>query len=286
MLIVYYRGNRSPAASHSQAGFTLVELLATTAIIGILAALILLVATRVRVAAYRSASAGNLRQWGSTMLLYQADNRGHLPVEGNYQGNIPGTEAEDFAWWQQVGHVINTKAWYNVLPPYAGESALRDLMPGSTYEEKRQHVRDFRQSLFYAPGSELRDIAVTGASSSNRVPLGYFINSQLYNIDAATFTGTSSSRLRSEGLPYNLIPFPGKVAFMAEARVSNDELVIGYDKGGGDVFRARGQGGHVASRYGGRTSIVFFDGSVRTYDSRTVKASSTSLGIVWNPWTP
>jgi prepilin-type N-terminal cleavage/methylation domain-containing protein/prepilin-type processing-associated H-X9-DG protein len=286
MRTVYYRSNPSPSARHARAGFTLVELLVTIAIIGVLIALILLAVSRVRIAAYRSASASNLRQWGSTMLLYQADNRGHLPVEGNYQGNIPGTDAADFAWWHQVDHVINAKAWYNVLPPYAGESALRDLLPGSSAEEKRQHIRDFRQSLFYAPGAELRDIAATETLSSNRVPLGYFINSQLYNNEAATFTGTSSSRLRSEGLPYNLIPFPGKVAFMAEARVSNDERVTGYDTGGSDVFRARGQGGHVASRYGGRTSIVFFDGSVRTYDSRTVKASSTSLGIVWNPWTP
>jgi prepilin-type processing-associated H-X9-DG protein len=42
----------------------------------------------------------------------------------------------------------------------------------------------------------------------------------------------------------------------------------------------------VASRYGGRTSIVFFDGSVRTEQSRAVKTDgSRALGIIWNPWT-
>tara|TARA_R110002050_G_scaffold113538_1_gene228435 strand:- start:51 stop:722 length:672 start_codon:yes stop_codon:yes gene_type:complete len=223
------------------------------------------------------------------MLLYQADHHGALPVEGDYKGKIPGVgDPADFAWWHQVGHEINDKAWYNVLPPYAGESPLRDLLPGATNEARRRYIRDFTSSLFHAPGAEIRDTESAGAKDliGNKVPTGYFINSQLYNKDAAAALGISSSRLREQGLRYASLPDPAKVVFMAEARTSDDEKVPGENESAADVFRARGQAAHVGSRYGGRTSLVFFDGSVRTYDALEVKQASHQLGIIWTPWVP
>jgi prepilin-type processing-associated H-X9-DG protein len=258
------------------------------ACIAVLAMIIIPVVSGVRTAAHRTASASNLRHWGTAMLTYQADNRGHLPVEGGYQGKMSGVnDADDYAWWHQVGHEVNAKAWFNVLPPYASEAALRDLLPGASNEERRVHIINFRNSLFFAPGTQMRDSATTGALSGNKVPMGYFINSQIYNTDGATTAGTSSGVLRVQGLRYNMVPRPGRTAFMAEARVANDEIVPDFDEGrAADVFRARGQSRHVASRYGGRTSIVFFDGSVRTEQSRAVKTDgSRALGIIWNPWT-
>lgn len=60
-------------------GFTLVELLAVVAIIGVLAGLILPLAGRVRDRARASVCLSNLRQIGTAIYAYCAENRGVLP---------------------------------------------------------------------------------------------------------------------------------------------------------------------------------------------------------------
>lgn len=66
-------------------GFTLIELLTVIAIIGILAAILIPVAARVREQARRAACASNLRQCGAALHLFANDNFGRLPVEGRPQ---------------------------------------------------------------------------------------------------------------------------------------------------------------------------------------------------------
>ncbi|AHF90024.1 N-terminal cleavage protein [Opitutaceae bacterium TAV5] len=60
-------------------GFTLIELLTVIAIIGILAAIIIPTAARVRAQARAAQCASNLRQVGTGIQMYAADNRGRLP---------------------------------------------------------------------------------------------------------------------------------------------------------------------------------------------------------------
>jgi prepilin-type N-terminal cleavage/methylation domain-containing protein len=61
------------------AGFTLIELLAVIAIVGVLAAMLMPVVSRVRAAARAAASTSNLRQLATAVHTHVADNRGFFP---------------------------------------------------------------------------------------------------------------------------------------------------------------------------------------------------------------
>ncbi|MDR1281517.1 MAG: prepilin-type N-terminal cleavage/methylation domain-containing protein [Opitutaceae bacterium] len=74
--------NSSPtshAATSRLAAFTLIELLTVIAIIGILAAIIIPVAGRVRETAWSARCISNLRETGTLTRLYSEENRGRLP---------------------------------------------------------------------------------------------------------------------------------------------------------------------------------------------------------------
>lgn len=269
---------------------TLTELLTALAVIAVLAAILIPVSGRARMMANRAASASNLRQWGVAAALYRVDNRMRMPVEGRATGKSGSLDRADYAWWAEVGQPHNERAWFNVLPPYAGERPLADILPGGSAAGKDAFMREFRQSLFYSPGTTLRE------SVADMVPMCYFMNSQLYNDYTAVWHGTTESELRVRGVLYATLEQAGRasaVPFMAEARTENTELVSGSQSGGTDVFRARGQSGHVGSRYGQTTNILFCDGSVRNFRSAYVLAPSPAGSglsgrdkpdIVWRPF--
>lgn len=76
-----------PNAHPRPHAFTLVELLVTISVIGVLAGLILPLVGSLREQALRRSCGGMLRQWGVALLGYSADNRGMVP--GTYLRNLP-----------------------------------------------------------------------------------------------------------------------------------------------------------------------------------------------------
>ncbi|MFH1500053.1 MAG: prepilin-type N-terminal cleavage/methylation domain-containing protein [Verrucomicrobiota bacterium] len=72
----------TPAARRA---FTLIELLTVIAIIGILAAILIPVVGKVRVAAAKSACTGNLRELASASLLFANDHKHQLPTRDSGQ---------------------------------------------------------------------------------------------------------------------------------------------------------------------------------------------------------
>ncbi|HEY9250080.1 MAG TPA: DUF1559 domain-containing protein [Rariglobus sp.] len=285
--------HRSSFIRRTRAAFTLVELLSVIAIIGILAAIIIPTVGAVRKAAHNTVCKSNLRQWGVALQLFTSESRQrYIPYEGGPDN--------DFITWNSaangVGNAANAKAWFNVLPPYVGNPALKDLPSGFgnglTNAQKKTYFRD-NKMIYACPADErpaLDNVAYINPS--------YMMNSQLYNNKGpegtkdgpntnTSTTPAGSGRLLSiydfDNLAYPL----SRIAFMTDA---------GTEDVNGARSRIRGYGNRQAdltadrysdldARHGSSANIVFMDGSVRALSQEELNAPPTNpKGVVWMPW--
>src|ERR1700692_1476345 len=111
--------------------FTLVELLVVTAIIAILASLLLPALTRARSKAGDTQAVSNLRQWGITCHQYADDNRDYLPRRG--QGVKP------------LDQIDRPEDWFNALPPYLSVPPYQQLYTN------RQRLKAGAPSVYVCP---------------------------------------------------------------------------------------------------------------------------------------
>ena len=96
---------RRPSTASSSRAFTLIELLTVIAIIGILAAIIIPTVGKVRESARTTQGISNLRQIGSAIHLYAAQNRDQLPFGTEY--NSGGAAVTDWALRLSAGYIAD-----------------------------------------------------------------------------------------------------------------------------------------------------------------------------------
>jgi len=129
-------------------GFTLVELLAAVAIIGVLIALLLPAIQNARQAARRMACQSNLRQWGIGLHEFVNVNGGQLPRRG--QGVQPTTQLD------------RVEDWFNALPPLMESRPYSDLAAQNIRPKAETtsvwicpEAKDTGQATFFAYGMNM-----------------------------------------------------------------------------------------------------------------------------------
>ncbi|AHF91361.1 N-terminal cleavage protein [Opitutaceae bacterium TAV5] len=104
-------------ACHHRRAFTLIELLAVIAIIGILAAILIPVVGLVRNKARASASISNLRQIFLALSMHADENRDKFPLATATvpwkDWEIGETEPENMSWSQQLSPYINSRDFFH-----------------------------------------------------------------------------------------------------------------------------------------------------------------------------
>jgi prepilin-type N-terminal cleavage/methylation domain-containing protein len=139
--------------------FTLVELLVVTAILALLAGLLLPALSRARLKARAAECASDLRQWGISYRQYADDNTDFLPRRG--QGVQP------------LAQVDRPEDWFNALPPYLNSPSYRQLC------QTDQKPGAGARSLFICP-------AALDPGSNHFLPYGMNMNLSPWNLPQAS----------------------------------------------------------------------------------------------------
>lgn len=173
------------------AGFTLVELLVTIAIMAILVGLLAPSLARARAAAQRTACLSRLQQWALSMHLYTEEHQGAIPRESFGQGTA-------LNFWAKVAEEGNGDLWFNALPPaHSGR-------PVSNYSYPTVHRAKFyaHNSLFHCPSARF-------PPRPELEPWPLFslaMNSQLYHADRPVFAQELCRASQTVMFMDNLLP--------------------------------------------------------------------------------
>ncbi|MFA6960820.1 MAG: prepilin-type N-terminal cleavage/methylation domain-containing protein [Opitutaceae bacterium] len=214
--------------------FTLVELLAVLAVIGILAAILIPVVGRVRSSARSTQCVSNLRQIGVALRLFAADHKNHLPVSYNL------TNTADNNWWYH-------------LNPYTGEQPMKLAWTGAA------SVREISLSgIYHCPETDPTDADNVAMFPSNGW-VSYKMNARFRTAD------TSPQKVGgSIGISLSQFEKPGHTIAVCEGRVTPEF----------DTYTASTAGNNartVVYPHGKRMNALFVDGHVAPFDLETLQ---------------
>ncbi len=232
-------------------GFTLIELLVVIAIIGILAALLLPALSAAREKARSVSCLSNMKQWGIALNMYCDDWNDYLPYNGiTSAGN-------------DICSGFNLGAWFNVLSPYVGVPALKDLYSSTPKRIPLPGQKSLYVCPSLAPGSQ----GSFGTDCSNPW-FAYAMN--------RVMQGSGSPPLRYKR---SIAVKPSETIFLSESENNNFPFTDGY-------FLGPNYSPPIKPRHSGGMNFLFLDGRAQWYSQADYGRPSpmntpTSAQIEW-----
>lgn len=235
------------------AGFTLVELLAVIAIVGVLVALVVAGLSRVKQSAKSSECLSNLRQLGLASNLYSSDNSGYLlPM-------CQGTTAQLSA----------LRTWRGLLLPYIKDGKVL-ICPSETFDADRYPGLD---SATKATGIMPTSYGMNGYGMNTTSPHDYFTYTPRKK-SMAISNPASQIFLCDAGVPDSVSP-------PLDAWTENNRLKTTPSFGYALMSNQWASGAFTIypRHQGTRTNVLFYDGHVASLDlAKDIVARPPSSG--------
>jgi prepilin-type N-terminal cleavage/methylation domain-containing protein/prepilin-type processing-associated H-X9-DG protein len=258
--------------SRQTRGFTLIELLVVIAIISILAGMLLPALSKARAQGQAASCVSSLRQWGLACVMYMDDNNGLIPLDTELGGS-------DTPSWGLVTGPASTSTWYNVLMPYVQKP------PVASYSTT--------PSFLYQSGIILQCPSAkwSGKEAFASGPkFSYAYNSQIISSGHTTVRLQDLESPHQGGNVNNRPVNSTTVAMILDTRASIAEPRVFPSESDTKVGSPHSYTKRLSNRHSRRLNIVFFDGSVRSYDAASLQdgigQNINTSPVIWDPWDP
>jgi len=249
--------------SSGRNGFTLLELTVVIAVLLILLALLFPILDQARQSAIQVKTIANMRQMLLAFTMYVNDNKEEMPSEGMGHSGLD---------------IMLADAWFNVLPPYAGEPSLLDRIR----EGKAPRPDDGRNSVFMDPAFKMDDLLQQPANARTPIfPFSY--NLWIDHPDRAGENGGHTDYTPGRLKWDDVRKFSSRfVIFGTSGPSVSNPSASSYDNMAAMHIHYRHKGGK-------NTVIGFADGHVAAYRKKDVYVDvSEGKGVnrggpIWNP---
>jgi prepilin-type N-terminal cleavage/methylation domain-containing protein len=233
-------------------GFTLMEILVVIAIIVVLAAIAFPIYGRIKSKANMGHATNIMRQLGSAVGAYAAQNNGELPAED--------TKGKDD--WQVIGQPEADKAWYNSLPKVMNAKPVGDFA-----RERREAAFYTKENVLFLPGAQYPE--------GKKMARPYFaiaINGRLQRKD--------KDGKKAEVRMNNIVNPSNTVIFLEQGLPGEPKAHETISKNAYDGA-PKGNAKSFVARYTGKGLIAFVGGNVREVAGKELLSDTGD--ILWSP---